>query len=547
MVRLLPIGGLGEFGANSLVCDDDSAGRLVVDAGAAFFEEPVLGVSHEVPDFASVGGPAPRAVVLSHAHDDHCKGLGVLLGAWPGTVVAASRATVTWCRPAVPARRSHFTELGGDRPFIAGGWEVDAVPVSHSIPGTLALRLRAGGMTAVLTTDMRLAPSALGEQTPTDRLAAWGRDGVDVLLLDATNALVATPPPSEEAVGTALGELIRVARGLVVVVTFASHLGRFSQVVRAAAASGRVVVPIGRGLVEALAVQARLGGLGTPVGLVRSYRELPRLPRDGVVAVVTGSQGEAGSAFTRLATGHLPGLALQAGDHVLHAARLIPGNERRLASLFDLCVRQGARVVTASEAPIHASGHPHRQELGELCDLLRPRAVVPVHGWRRHLEAVAELARGAGAATVVADNGDELVWTTSGLEPSGCRRATGRLSFGDGEDELVEAGVVHERRVLARSGVLVAVVEPAGGAAPRVHLHSAGLRLGAEVEEELAAGLRGEAARCLGGARVDRDDVRLTMERWLKRELRRRCAQRPAVLVSVLGDDPQPTGGERPS
>ncbi|HPC82274.1 MAG TPA: ribonuclease J [Thermoanaerobaculaceae bacterium] len=541
MPRLLPIGGLGEFGANSLLLDDERAGRLVVDAGAAFFEEPALGVSHEVPDFAALGGPAPRAALLSHAHDDHCKGLGALLGAWPGTLVAGSRATATWCRPAVAAQRGQLAELGEGAPFVVGGWEIDALPVSHSIPGTLALRLRTGAMTAVLATDLRMAPSALGERTPTDRLAAWGRDGVDVLLLDATNALVAAAPPGEDVVGTALGELIRAARGLVVVVTFASHLGRFRQVLQAAAAAGRVVVPVGRGILESLAVQARLGGFGAPLGLVRPFRDLPRLPRDGVVAVVTGSQGEAGSVFTRLATGHLPGLALQPGDRVLHAARLIPGNERRLARLFDFCVRQGAQVVTAAEAPIHASGHAHRQELAELCDLLRPRVVMPVHGWRRHLEAVAGLARAAGAAAVVAENGEELAWSASGLEPSGRRRAPGRLSFGDGEDELVEAGVVHERRVLARSGVLVAVVDRCAGAAPRVQLHSFGVRLAAGGEEELEAGLRGEAVRCL--AAPDPDDARRTMERWLKRELRRRWSMRPAVLVSVLQDGPWPAAG----
>lgn len=547
MVRLLPLGGLGEFGANSLLCDAGAAGRLVVDAGAAFFEEPALGIGHEVPDFAAVGGEAPRAVLLSHAHDDHCKGLGVVLAAWPGTVVAGSRTTVAWCRPALPARRGCAVELVPGRPFSAGKWEIDTLPVSHSIPGTLALRLRTGGMTAVLATDLRLAPSALGEKTPTDRLAAWGRDGVDVLLLDATNALVMTPPPSEETVEAALGELVRAARGLVVVVTFASHLGRFSQAARAAAAAGRVVVPIGRGLVETLAVQARVGGPGLPIGLVRPSRELQRLDRDGVVAVLTGSQGEAGSAFARLATGHLPGLALRPGDLLLHAARLIPGNERRLAGLFDLCARQGARVVTAGEAPIHASGHPHRQELAELVDLLRPRAVVPVHGWRRHLVAVAELARTAGAAAVVAENGEELEWTASGLEPSGRRRAVGRLSFGDREGELVDAGVVRERRVLARSGVLVVVAAVARGAPATVSLHSAGLRLAAEAEEELTAGLRGEASRTLAGTGADLDDVRHTMERWLRREVRRRCGQRPVVVVQVVPSGPPPGGNDRPA
>lgn len=543
MVRLLPIGGLGEFGANSLLCDDEAAGRLVVDAGAAFPDEGALGLSHEVPDFRALGGPAPRAVVLSHAHDDHCKGLEALLGVWPGTVVAGSRATVAWCRPSLPARRSYVSELSAEATFTAGGWQVDALPVSHSIPGTLTLRLRGGGATVVLATDLRLAPSALGESTPADRLAGWGRDGVDVLLLDSTNALVGSPPPSEESVGAALAELVRGGRGLVVVVTFASHLGRFQQVVRAAAGAGKVVVPVGRGLVESLAVQARLGGRGAPVGLVRPFRDVPRLPRDSVVLVVTGSQGEVGAAFTRLAAGHLPGVTLQPGDLVLHAARLIPGNERRLAGLFDLCVRQGARVVTGADAPIHASGHPHRQELVELLDLLRPRAVLPVHGWRRHLEAVAGLARAAGARTVVADNGDELVWSSSGLEASGRRLEAGRLAFGEGEGELLEAGVVHERRVLARGGVLVAVVV-ADGATPEVRLHGAGLRLEAEAEEELASGLRGEAARCMVGLAADPDDVRLTMERWLKRELRRRWALRPAVLVSVVPGAPRRTPGD---
>lgn len=544
MVRLLPIGGLGEFGANSLLCDDAAAGRLVLDAGAAFCDEAVFGISHEVPDFAAVGGPAPRAVVLSHAHDDHCKGLEMLLEVWPETVVAGSRTTLAWCRPALPVRRRHLAELEPAANFVAGGWAVDALPVSHSIPGTLALRLRGGGMTLVLATDLRLAPSALGEVTPLDRLAAWGNDGVDVLMLDATNALIEAPPPDEKTVGTALGELIRKAQGLVVVVTFASHLGRFGQVAQAAAAAGRVVVPVGRGLLEGLAVQAKVGGAGTPVGLVRPFRDLPRLPRDGVVVVATGSQGEAGSAFVRLATGQLPPLALHSGDVVLHAARLIPGNERRLVGLFDLCVRQGARVVTASEAPIHASGHPHRQEIADLVEILRPRAVLPVHGWRRHLETVAELARAVGAAAVVTGNGEELIWNGSSLELSGRRQAIGRVSFGERDGEPVEGGVVRERRGLARGGVLVAVVAVGGQTRPRVRLHASGLRLVQELEEELAAGLRGEAVRVSAGLAVDPDDVRHTMERWLKRELRRRCAQQPAVLVSVLQDDPQPAGGE---
>ncbi|MCU0291266.1 MAG: ribonuclease J [Thermoanaerobaculaceae bacterium] len=549
-VRLRGLGGLGEFGANSLLVDDGAAGRVLVDAGAAFADEPALGLSYEVPDFSAVAGPSPGLLVLSHAHDDHCKGLGVALRAWPGCRVAASRTTLAWCRPALSGAGVHGAELGTGPALASGGWQVDGLPVSHSIPGTLALRLRSEAASVVLASDLRVAPSALGEETSLDELGRWGGEGVDVLLLDSTNALVATPPPTETAVASALAELVRSTRGMAVAVTFASHLGRFRQVAMAALAAGRVVVPVGRGLVEALAVQARLGGIGLPLGLVRPARELPRLPRDGVVAVVTGSQGESGSAFMRLAAGHLAGLGLQAGDRVLHAARVIPGNERRLAGLFDLCVRQGAEVVTAAEAPIHASGHPHRQELETLLDAVRPRWVVPVHGWRRHLQEVADLVRHFGASAAVAENGEELVWSGGELELSGQRQPVGRLAFGDGDNELLDAGEVHTRRILARFGALVAVVVQHDGSLPSVQLHTAGLRLASEEVEELTAAVRGEAGRVLAGGTMDGDDASLTMERWLRRELRRRCGQRPAVVVSVVtGADraPRPGAGRPPA
>lgn len=544
MVRILPIGGLGEFGANSMLIEDETSGRLIVDAGAAFAEESELGLSYEVPDWSSLLGPEPQAVLVSHAHDDHCKGLDTLLESFRPGLVVGSRTTLGWCRSTLRSRRARFQELGSGAPVAAGGWQLDGIAVSHSIPGTLALRLRTGSFTGVLVSDLRMAPSALGETTSMEEFASWGRDGVDVLWLDATNALVEKAPPSESVVGTTLTELVRECRGLAVVVTFASHLGRFGQVVRAAAAAGRVVVPIGRRLMESIAVQARLGGLGTPPGLVRSAAELARLPRDGVVAVVTGTQGEPSAAFTRLATGHLSGLSLRPGDQVLHAARLIPGNERRLARIFDLCLRQGASVVTASEAPIHASGHAHQEELEQLLDLLRPQWVMPVHGWRRHLVAVGELARRHGVSAVVAENGEELVWSRSGLDLSGRRQPLGRLTFGDRDERYLDAGVLSERRVLARGGVLVAAVTILEGKAPAVALRTSGFPVDAEEIEELTAGLAAEVSRSKASLVTDPDDVRRTMERWLRRELRRRRAVRPAVIVNVLRPEPRDAAKE---
>ena len=534
--RLVALGGLGEFGANSLLVEDDGGG-ILIDAGAAFSDMAAFGVGYEVPDFASLG-QAPRAVAFTHAHDDHINGLAFLREAFPAVEVFGSATTLAWARhSAEPGAALDGRELRADRPAAVGPFEVAALPVSHSIPGSVALRLRAAAGTMVVATDLRLAPSALGATTSLDTLAAWGDAGVDLLLLDATNALVEAEPPSEETVAAALEEQVAKARGAVVAVSFASQLGRFRQLALAAARAGRVIVPVGRGLVEALEVQSGAGGLRLPLDVVRPARDLARLQRDRVVVVATGSQGEAGSAFSRLAVDLLPGMRLRAGDTVLHAARVIPGHERRLAHLFDHCVRRGARVITAAEAPLHASGHPHRAELARLLELLRPRVVLPVHGQRRHLEAVGDLARGRGIAAVVVENGEELEWDGARLAPSGELRGVGRILLDDVGDEVLDAAVLKHRRSLAREGLVVAVLPRSSadhGALGEPQIHVSGMPMAASLRDRLAAGVGAELARGGAIARRDPEWLRSTMSRWIRNELRRRTRRRPVVVALVV-------------
>jgi ribonuclease J len=539
--RLLALGGLGEFGANSLLIEPESGGNLLIDAGAAFSDLAAFGVGYEVPDFAALGGHAPQAVILTHAHDDHIKGLAFLREAFPGVEIFGSRTTLAWARRALsngePMATHVLHELKGGTDPCAGQFEVEALPVSHSIPGAVVLRLEGEPGTLVLATDLRLAPSALGETTSLEALARWGDAGVDVLLLDATNALVETEPPGEDRVAAAVEEQVRGARGAVIAVSFASHLGRFRQVAMAAAQAGRVVVPVGRGLVESLEVQGQLGGLRLAPGLVRPARELPKLPRDRVVVVATGSQGEPGSAFSRLAVDLLAGLCLRQGDTVMHAARVIPGNERRLAHLFDHCVRRGARVVTAAEVPIHVSGHPHRAELERLLDLIRPRVVVPVHGRRRNLEAVADIARRRGITAVVAENGEELAWQGKEVTASGEVRQVGRILLDDVGEEVLDPAVLHHRRSLAREGLVVAVLPcscTGQGPVGDLQLHVSGMPLSPAVRDHLLAGLTGELARSGALARRDPEWLRSTMSRWLRSELRRRTRRRPVVVALVV-------------
>jgi ribonuclease J len=534
-VKLRALGGLGEFGANSLLLED-GGGRLLVDAGAAFSDLAAFGVAYEVPDFGTLRDGGLHALVLTHAHDDHIKGVSFVREAFPEVDVLASRTTLAWARRALADDEPMAArELRAGEAAEAGPARVEALPVSHSIPGSVALRLTTAAGRLVLATDLRLAPSALEEETSEATLARWGDEGADGLLLDATNALVNDEPVSEAAVGSALADEIGRARATVVAVSFASHLGRFRQLALAAHAAGRVIVPVGRGLVESLDVQGQLGGLRLPPGLVRPARELARLPRHQVVVAATGAQGESGSAFSRLAVDLLPGLRLRRDDVVLHAARVIPGNERRLAQLFDHCVRRGARVVTAAEAPIHVSGHPHVGELVRMLELLRPRWVLPVHGRRRHLEEVAKLARRHGSATVVAENGEELEWSDGSLAPSGELRPCGRVLLEDVGEEVLDSGMLRHRRALAREGLVIAVL-PCGAEGPvgAPQLHISGLPLQDGVRDRLIAGLAVELARLGALARRDPDALRSTMTRWLRSELRRRSRRRPVIVALVV-------------
>jgi len=532
-LRLWPVGGLGEFGANCMVCQLAGGPSVVLDAGVALGTLEEYGVSYEVPDFASLGTKPPELLLASHAHDDHLKGLPFFAAAFPETPVAASPPTWPWVQRLAPGVAGQVLQA---EPLRLGGFEVEALPASHSVPGTVLLRLITREVRLVLATDFRLAPSALGEETDLERLAAWGREGVDILLLDATNALVRELPPPEATVAATLAELVAGAAGAVVAVTFASHAGRFLQLVRAAQAAGRVVIPLGRGVEEMLAVHTERGGVPLPPGVVRSSRELVRFSKDQLLLVVTGSQGEPAAVLPRLAMDEVAGFRLGPGDLVIHAARIIPGNEKRLDRIFDHCVRRGARVVTSQEAPTHASGHPPVPELRQLLELLRPRWVVPVHGRLRQLAAVAELARELATRAVVVENGQELVFEHGELQATGVFRPVGRILV-DVDQETLDSAVVWERRAAARSGVVVAVLAiPADpkAALPNPHIECFGLRLPGVNRAHLAAELGGVLRRDGGSSLRDPEKLRATMQQWLSSELRKRLGKKPRVVALTV-------------
>ncbi|MCX7895314.1 MAG: ribonuclease J [Thermoanaerobaculum sp.] len=533
-LRLWAVGGLGEFGANCLVLDAAGVGRVVVDTGVALGTLEEYGVGFEVPDFTSLNGEKPVLAVLTHAHDDHLKGLPFFNEVFPETPLAATPLTWPWIRRLLGA--SVQGPVLGQQALRVPGLLLEALPVSHSIPGTAILRFLGEFGTVVFATDFRLAPSALGEVTDQGVLEQWGKGGVDILFLDATNTLVTGPVPDEETVAATLAELVERAPGAVVAVTFASHAGRFLQLVRAAAASGRVVIPLGRGLEEMLGVHGEQGSLPLPLGVVRSPRELPRLPREKLVLVVTGSQGESTAVFPRLAADELPAFQLRPGDVVIHAARVIPGNEKRLDRLFDHCVRRGARVVTAQQVPTHTSGHAPAEELRRVLELLRPRWVVPVHGRLRHLVELGRLAGEYGSRVAVVENGQVVQWQRGWLRQTGELRPVGRILV-DADQETVDSAVVWERKAAARGGVVVAVVavpQDPHQALPNPHIECFGLRLPGLNRAHLAAELGSLLRRESSPLARDPERLRATMQTWLASELRRRLGKRPRVVALAV-------------
>jgi ribonuclease J len=507
---------------------------LVLDTGVALGTLEEYGVGFEVPDFASLPGPAPSLAALTHAHDDHLKGLPFFAEAFPHTPLAASAATWPWMERLLQARPQGLVLEKGVQKL--DGLSLEALPASHSVPGTVLLRVQTPEATLVVATDFRLAPSALGEETDQEVLARWGQEGVDLLLLDATNALVAELPPSEEVVAATLAELVASTSGAVVAVSFASHAGRFLQLAKAAQKAGRVLVPLGRGMEEMLAVQAAQGLLPLPAGVVRSSRELPRFAKDQLVLVVTGSQGEPTAVLPRLARDELPFFRLAPEDLVIHAARVIPGNEKRLDHIFDNCVRRGARVITAAQAPTHASGHAPLPELRQVLELLRPRWVLPIHGRLRQLVALADLAKEMGLAVAVAENGQLWQYHQGILQPTGDVRPLGRILV-DVDQETLESAVVWERQAAARRGVVVAVLAiPANPQAPlpNPHIECFGLRLTGVNRAHLAAELGGLLRQQTSPLGRDTEKLRATMQQWLSTELRKRVGKHPRVVALVV-------------
>ncbi len=464
-LRVLPLGGLGEIGKNMAVVEYE--GRIVVvDTGLMFPTTEMLGIDLVLPDFSYLRDRADaiEAIVLTHGHEDHVGALPFVLreiGMPP--VIYGGALTIGLVRSKLEEHRLREAPLkvleAGERVQL-GPFELELVHMAHSIPDSRAVVLRTDLGALLITGDYKF------DQTPVDgrpadvsRLAELGREGVLGLLGDSTNADRPGVAPSESSVGPALLELFSRCRGRIIVTSFASNVHRVQQVIDAAAELDRRVALVGRSMRKNFNIASNLGIARVPEGMLIPAREIESFPDHEVVAISTGSQGEPLSALRRMAHADHADVELHSGDTVIFSATPVPGNERSVNETIDRIFEIGAQVVTAADAPIHASGHGWQEELKLMLNLTRPRYVMPVHGDHKRLRLHAALAESVGIEPeriFKGRNGLALEFDQSGARLGSQIRAG--MIFVDGVDIGDPDDVaLRDRRALSADGVFIVV------------------------------------------------------------------------------------------
>jgi ribonuclease J len=544
-LRIVPLGGLGEVGRNMTVFEH-SGRLLVVDCGVLFPEDHQPGVDLILPDFDYVRGRLDQieAVVLTHGHEDHIGAVPFLLREKSDIPLVGSRLTLALVEAKLTEHRidAYQLEVQEGQTERFGPFEVEFVAVNHSIPDALALAIRTTAGLVLHTGDFKLDQLPLdGRLTDLNAFARLGDAGVDLFMVDSTNAEVPGYNAHERDIAPVLDRVFEQAPRRIVVASFASHVHRVQQVLDVAVAHRRKVAFVGRSMVRNMGIARDLGYLDIPGGTLVDLKSLDDLPPEEVVLMSTGSQGEPMAALSRMANRDHPAISIEPGDVVVLASSLIPGNENAVSRVINGLTRWGATVVHKGNAMVHTSGHASAGELLYAYNVVKPRNVMPIHGETRHLHANAAVAVSAGVPrkqVVLAEDG-VVVDLASGLA-----RVVGAVPCGyvyvDGSNVggVAEASL-KDRRILGEEGfisVVVVVDSVTGKVTGGPEIHARGFAEDDSVFDEIRPQVADALEQAVAGGGADtyqlQQTIRRTIGRWVSARYRRRPMIIPVVVES---------------
>jgi ribonuclease J len=542
VLRVIPLGGLGEVGKNMTVYEIGGE-LIIVDAGMAFPRDEHLGVDVILPDFGYLRGKNVRAVVLTHAHEDHVGALPFLMREITVNEIWGTRLTLGLVKSKLDEhgllRAAELHEADPDGPPVQlGAFRLEFIRMAHSIPDCVGIAIGTSAGLVFHTGDWKLDHTPVdGLRTDVGRLAELGNRGVDLLCGDSTNAERPGFTRSERVVGEAFRQIIPARRGRILVSSFASNIHRMQQAIEVGVDSGRKIVVIGRSMRRNMNVARNLGYVEVPEDVLVKPAQLDEIPPHEQLILCTGSQGEPLSALTRIAYNDHPAIKVERGDTVIMSSRPVPGNELRVHDTINRLTKNGAEVLHEENADVHVSGHARAEELRTLLSLIRPKAVLPIHGEYRMQAAHARLAQDAGVpanAIVIAENGDVVELSSDGIRIAEKIEVGVTYVDGLGVGDITDVAL-RDRRHMSEDGVLIVVTTLADNGATAPELISRGF---AENDDELFSEMRDEVREIVQELLADdMREIKLLQEHihdGLGQLIYDRTRRRPMILPVVI-------------